>query len=72
VVDKRMEPSMNNSEIRILRWMSEVTREHRILNEYVRGHISVVSIVDKVRENTEMIWTCDEKRRNKSNYEEQL
>jgi hypothetical protein len=37
--------------MRMLRRMSEVTREDRIKNEYVRSRISVVSIVDKMREN---------------------
>jgi hypothetical protein len=37
--------------MRMLRWMSEVIREDRIRNEYLRGIISVVSIVDKMREN---------------------
>jgi hypothetical protein len=37
--------------MRMLKWMSEVTREDRIRNEYVRGSIGVASIVDKIREN---------------------
>ena len=37
--------------MRMLRWMSGVTREDRIKNEYVRGSIGVASIVDKMREN---------------------
>jgi hypothetical protein len=37
--------------MRILRWMSGVTREDKIRNEYVRSNISVTSIVDKMREN---------------------
>jgi hypothetical protein len=36
--------------MRMLRWMSEVTREDGIRTEYVRGKISVASITDK-REN---------------------
>jgi len=35
----------------ILKWMSGVTRENRIRNEYVRGCIGVGSIVDKMKEN---------------------
>lgn len=33
-------------EIRILRWMSGVTRKYGIRNEYVRGSIELTSIVD--------------------------
>jgi hypothetical protein len=35
----------------MLRWMSGLTREYRIRNEYVRDGIGVVSIVNNVREN---------------------
>jgi hypothetical protein len=42
---------VKHSEIRILRWMSGVTRENRIRNEYLRGRIGVALIVDKMREN---------------------
>jgi hypothetical protein len=34
----------------MLRWMSGVTKEDRIKNEYVRGSTGVASIVDKMRE----------------------
>ncbi|KAL4135686.1 hypothetical protein QTP88_007282 [Uroleucon formosanum] len=49
--DRRIEQSMNVTEMRMLRWMSGVTRENIINNEYVRVSIGVASIVDKVREN---------------------
>jgi len=42
---------MNVAEMRMLKWMSGVTREDRIRNEYVRGSIGVASIVAKMREN---------------------
>jgi hypothetical protein len=42
---------MSVAEMRMLRWMSGVTREDRIRNEYVRGSIDVASIVDKMRGN---------------------
>jgi hypothetical protein len=51
VVDRRIELSMNVTEMKMLRWMSGVTRKNRIKNEYVRGIIGVASIVDKMREN---------------------
>jgi hypothetical protein len=37
--------------MRLLKWMSRVTREDRIRNSYVRGSIGVASIMDKMREN---------------------
>jgi len=39
------------AEMRMLRWMSGVTKEDRIRNEYVRGNIEIVPNVDKVKEN---------------------
>jgi len=40
-----------NLEVRMLRWMNEVTREDRIRNEYVKGSIGEAPIVDKMRDN---------------------
>jgi len=37
--------------MRMLRWMSGITRESRIKNEYVKGSVEVTSIIDKMREN---------------------
>ncbi|VVC29271.1 Hypothetical protein CINCED_3A013440 [Cinara cedri] len=42
---------MNVAEMRTLRWMSGVTIEDRIRNEYIRGSLGVASIVDKRRRN---------------------
>jgi hypothetical protein len=54
---------MSNSEMRMLRWISGVTREERIKNEYVRDSVGVASIVDKMRENIlRWFWACDETR----------
>ena len=50
-VDRKIEQRMSVAEMRMLRWMSAVTREHKIRNEYIRGSIGVASIVDKLREN---------------------
>jgi hypothetical protein len=37
--------------MRMLKWMSGVTREDGIKNEYVRGSIGVAYIVKNMREN---------------------
>jgi hypothetical protein len=66
VVDKRKEQSRNGAEIRMLRWMSGVTREDRIWNEYLRGSIGMVSIVEKMRENR-LKWFWHVMRREKTN-----
>jgi nonsense-mediated mRNA decay protein 3 len=48
VVDKKKE---QREEMRMLRWMSGLTKEHRIRNEHVSGSIGIAYIVDKMREN---------------------
>lgn len=35
----------------ILRWINGVTRKYKIQNDYVKGGLSVVSIVDYMRKN---------------------
>ncbi|KAL4132087.1 hypothetical protein QTP88_009302 [Uroleucon formosanum] len=42
---------MSVMEMRMVRWMSGVTREDRIKDEYVKGSIGIASIVDKMSEN---------------------
>jgi hypothetical protein len=42
---------MSVAKIRMLSWISGVTSEDRIRNEYVRGSIDVASIVSKMRIN---------------------
>jgi len=37
--------------MKMLRWISEMTREDRIRNEYIRESLKVASIMDKMREN---------------------
>jgi hypothetical protein len=64
-VDMRIEHCMSVAEMRMLRWTSRVTREDRIRNEYLKGSIGVASIVNKMRENRQIIWACDEARGNK-------
>jgi len=51
VVDKKINQSMSVEEMRMLRWISGVTREDWIRNEYVIGSIGIAVIVDKKREN---------------------
>jgi hypothetical protein len=49
--DRRKQQSMSVAYTKMLRWMSEVTKEDRIRDEYTRGRTGLVSIVDKIREN---------------------
>jgi hypothetical protein len=42
---------MSIVEMRMLRWVSGVTKEDSIRNEYVKGNIGVASVMDKMREN---------------------
>ncbi|XP_025410679.1 uncharacterized protein LOC112683737 [Sipha flava] len=48
-IDRRIEQNMSAAKLRMLRWMSEVTREDRIRNEYVRDSIGIASVVDKIK-----------------------
>nr|XP_027231213.1 uncharacterized protein LOC113822880 [Penaeus vannamei] len=41
---------MDVEEIRMFRWMCEVTREDRIINEYIRESTKVVQISKKIQE----------------------
>jgi len=50
-IDKTMKRKMNVMEMRMLRWMIRVTIKDRIRNEYIRGSVGVVPIVDKLHEN---------------------
>ena len=52
---KTEEKKMDVAEMRMLRWMSGVTREDRIRNEYIRGSTKVVEISKKVQEGRQ-IW----------------
>lgn len=51
VVDKQIVQRMNVADMRILRWMSGMTRENRVWNAYLRGSIKVTLIMDKMKEN---------------------
>jgi len=51
VIDRKIEQNMSVLVIRMLRWISILTREDRIGNEYVSGSNSVASIVNKMGEN---------------------
>ncbi|KAK7067103.1 hypothetical protein SK128_011273 [Halocaridina rubra] len=65
---KTEEKEMDVEEIRMLRWMSGVTRNDRIRNEYIRGSTKVKStgqqdtrencwrfFIDRVRKNLKMV-----------------
>ncbi|MEL7196585.1 MAG: reverse transcriptase family protein, partial [Bacteroidota bacterium] len=47
---KTEEKKMDVAEMRMLRWMSGVTREDRIRNEYIRGSLKVVEASKKIQE----------------------
>ncbi|XP_050541046.1 uncharacterized protein LOC126905416 [Daktulosphaira vitifoliae] len=50
-VDKKVEQRMIAAKMRILRWLSGMTRKDRIRDEHIRGSKGVASIVDKMTEN---------------------
>lgn len=64
VVDKKIEQWMNVEEMRVIRWMSRLTKENKIINEYARRNIEMVSIVDE-REQAERVFSCYEKKKTK-------
>ncbi|XP_068207502.1 uncharacterized protein [Palaemon carinicauda] len=49
---KTEEKKMDVAKMRMLRWMSGVTREDRIRNDYIKGSTKVVEISKKVQEGT--------------------
>jgi hypothetical protein len=65
-IDRKIEHSMSFAELKMLRWIGRVTRKDEIKNEYVRGSIDVVSIVNKMRENR-LRWFGHVMRREETN-----
>ena len=49
-IKKTEEKKLDVAEMKMLRWMSGVTREDRIRNEYIRGSLKVVEVSKKVQE----------------------
>ena len=47
---KTEEKRMDVAEMRMLRWMSGVTREDKIRNEYIRGSTKVIELSKKIQE----------------------
>ena len=66
-VKKAQEKKLNVAEMRMLRWMSGVTKLDRIRNERIRGTTRVGEISKKVQESrlytVVVVWACIEKRR---------
>jgi len=56
---------MSFAEMKMLRWMSGVSRKDRKKKKYVRGIIDVASIEDKMKENR-IKWFGDVMRREKT------
>jgi len=51
VVDKKIEQRISIAKMKMLRWMSGVTREDSIRIERIRGNIGEASILDNMRGN---------------------
>lgn len=51
LVKIKIEQRINVAEMRMLRWVSKVTNEYRIRNEYIKSYTCVNTIVDNMREN---------------------
>jgi len=47
---------MSITELRMLRWSSGMTRRNKLKNEYIRGSIGVVPIVNKIRGENRSRW----------------
>ena len=60
-VKKAHEKKLDVAEMRVLRWMSGVTKMDRIRNERIRGTTKVGEISKKVQE-SRLKWACFEKR----------
>lgn len=48
-------------EMRMIQWKRGHTRLDRFRNEVIRNKVKVVTIKDKLRENTMMGWSCRRK-----------
>ena len=57
VLRKRQEAELEVAEIKMLRFSLGVTRMDRIRNENIRGTAHVRCSGEKVRDQTEMVWT---------------
>jgi len=47
MIDRRRERSISVAEMRILKWISGMTRKYKMRNEYLKQSNGVTSIVDK-------------------------
>ncbi|KAG5629018.1 hypothetical protein H5410_000735 [Solanum commersonii] len=59
-VQGRHVQKLHVAEMRMLRWMCGHTRSDKIRNEVIREKVGVASVVDKLREVRQMVWTCEE------------
>ena len=61
-VTKKQVEEMEVAEMKLLRFAMEVTRKDKIRNEYIRSTVKVERLGMKMREGSEVVWTCHEER----------
>jgi len=50
--ERKIEQRRDVTETRVFKWMNGVTKDDKLRNEYIRCSLGVVSIIDKIRENS--------------------
>ena len=55
---KSQEVELDVNEMRMLRWMCEVTTNYNIRSEHVIGSVQVEPMVKEITGKDEVFWTC--------------